>query len=290
MNAMIIGLIGEACSGKTTISKYFEENLGFSIIRLDETNNEDIINEDISPTSINSYNSLEKFEKMAIEDNGITIKIDDLLSFNTKTVTKSTIKLKIREIKNKYIIITPFNNYEDYMDLKNKTTFRLIGIECPTKIRYQNYSSKYSPNFEDFLDLDYKCSNRRGFKQMQTEALLHITNNRDLSQLKTIMSEMFINLEKCVRPSWEDYFMQVAHVVAQRSNCLKQRVGCVIVNQNRIVTVGYNGTPTRLKNCYAGGCERCNSDAKSGEGLDMCVCIHAEENAVNLFLKIYLNS
>lgn len=61
---------------------------------------------------------------------------------------------------------------------------------------------------------------------------------------------------------------------------MKRAVGAVIVNDHRIMSTGYNGTPFNHTNCNEGGCERCNSNARSGVGLDHCICIHAEENAV----------
>ena len=84
------------------------------------------------------------------------------------------------------------------------------------------------------------------------------------------------------RPSWDEYFVSIAVLASNRSNCLRKKVGCIIVKDNRILSTGYNGTPKRIKNCLDGGCERCkNIDKyKSGEGLEMCVCLHAEENSL----------
>lgn len=83
-----------------------------------------------------------------------------------------------------------------------------------------------------------------------------------------------------VRPQWDKYFMQLAHLVSKRTNCMKRAVGCVIVQDFRIVATGYNGTPFGMENCNKGGCDRCNSMTKAGIGLDQCLCMHAEENAV----------
>jgi dCMP deaminase len=74
--------------------------------------------------------------------------------------------------------------------------------------------------------------------------------------------------------------MRIAHVTSSRTNCMKRAVGAVIVKDMRIVSTGYNGTPFKCLNCNEGGCARCNSNATSGQGLDECICIHAEENAV----------
>ncbi len=82
------------------------------------------------------------------------------------------------------------------------------------------------------------------------------------------------------RPCWDEYFMDIAHVVARRANCLRRNVAAVIVKDERIISTGYNGTPRGVRNCFEGGCKRCASNLPSGAGLGECVCSHAEENAI----------
>jgi len=82
------------------------------------------------------------------------------------------------------------------------------------------------------------------------------------------------------RPNWDEYFMKIAQVASMRSNCIKRKVGAVIVRDRRIVSTGYNGTPRGTKNCNEGGCPRCNSLASSGTKLEECLCSHAEENSI----------
>ncbi|KZT62600.1 hypothetical protein CALCODRAFT_533680 [Calocera cornea HHB12733] len=83
-----------------------------------------------------------------------------------------------------------------------------------------------------------------------------------------------------LRPGWDSYFM-VTHLASLRSNCMKRRVGALLVRSHRVISTGYNGTPRGLVNCAEGGCARCNgSGARSGEMLDECLCLHAEENAL----------
>lgn len=110
--------------------------------------------------------------------------------------------------------------------------------------------------------------------------------------------------------------MLLASLASLRSNCMKRRVGAVLVREKRVVSTGYNGTPRGVRNCGEGGCGRCNShgdgwgdDQERGEGdvfsnggggggksrsaangarnlsrigeaLDECLCLHAEENAL----------
>jgi dCMP deaminase len=88
------------------------------------------------------------------------------------------------------------------------------------------------------------------------------------------------------RPSWDEYFIKIAELTSQRSNCIKRRVGCILVKDKRILSLGYNGTPIGTTNCYQGGCKRCcdqfskkNIDS-SAQNLDLCLCLHAEENAI----------
>lgn len=74
--------------------------------------------------------------------------------------------------------------------------------------------------------------------------------------------------------------MQLADLAARRSNCMKRAVGCVLVRDKRVISTGYNGTPRGIKNCNEGGCKRCNGGTAGGTGLDSCLCLHAEENAL----------
>ena len=82
------------------------------------------------------------------------------------------------------------------------------------------------------------------------------------------------------RPSWDQYFMDIAQMVAARSNCSRRQVAAVLVRDCRIISTGYNGTPRGVRNCSDGGCPRCNSDTPSGHGLHECLCSHAEENSI----------
>lgn len=85
------------------------------------------------------------------------------------------------------------------------------------------------------------------------------------------------------RPSWDEYFLEIAHLTSKRSNCIRRKVGCIIVKDTRILSLGYNGTPRGTLNCFQGGCDRCMSLHQStlcGSQLDLCMCLHAEENAL----------
>ncbi len=86
------------------------------------------------------------------------------------------------------------------------------------------------------------------------------------------------------RPSDDEYFMNIALAVRQKANCLGKKVGTIIVKDRRIISTGYNGTPQGMKNCLDGGCKRCSERDKfprgKGMGLEVCICVHAEQNAL----------
>ena len=82
------------------------------------------------------------------------------------------------------------------------------------------------------------------------------------------------------RPDWDEYFMEIAQVVALRSNCSRRHVAAVIVKDRRIISTGYNGTPRGIRNCDEGSCPRCSGSTPSGHSLDECLCCHGEENAI----------
>lgn len=83
------------------------------------------------------------------------------------------------------------------------------------------------------------------------------------------------------RPNWQTYFLGMTDYIATRSNCSRRAFGAVIVDkENQIVTTGYNGTPKGVKNCFDGGCARCESGIEAGEDYDACGCVHSEANAI----------
>jgi dCMP deaminase len=87
--------------------------------------------------------------------------------------------------------------------------------------------------------------------------------------------------KKTDRISWDEYFYGIVHLVALRSVCLRRKVGCLIVRNHQILSSGYNGPPAGHPHPEdIGGCERDIEGIKSGERLELCVCLHAEQNAL----------
>ena len=82
------------------------------------------------------------------------------------------------------------------------------------------------------------------------------------------------------RPSWDEYFLEIAKLVSSRATCLRRPVGAVFVRDKRVLATGYNGAPSGLRHCDEVGCIRDREGIPSGERHELCRGIHAEQNAI----------
>ncbi len=83
------------------------------------------------------------------------------------------------------------------------------------------------------------------------------------------------------RPTKDEYYLKIALEVAQRGTCLRRVYGAVIVNNDKIVSTGYNGAPRGTPNCIdLGKCYRKEKKIPSGQHYELCRSVHAEANAV----------
>ncbi|HOV52399.1 MAG: tRNA-specific adenosine deaminase [Methanosaeta sp. PtaB.Bin018] len=85
-------------------------------------------------------------------------------------------------------------------------------------------------------------------------------------------------MKQIERPSADEYFMEIASVVAKRSTCLRNKVGALFVKHKRILSTGYNGAPAGLPHCDVLGCAR--DGMASGTHHELCRAVHAEQNAI----------
>jgi len=81
------------------------------------------------------------------------------------------------------------------------------------------------------------------------------------------------------RPSQDEYFLGMAALVAMRGTCARRAVGCILVDKrNHVLATGYNGPPSGVTHCIDEPCP--GAGEPSGEGLELCAAIHAEQNAL----------
>ncbi|KAI0375258.1 hypothetical protein BV20DRAFT_258924 [Pilatotrama ljubarskyi] len=177
----------------------------------------------------------------------------------------------------------------------------VVSVDAPLLIRYRRSLiwSELKPSLEDFIrehDAFYYGPQGRGqhtpslqtagpaqrpqesFRSLNQLAHVHVVNSFEtISGLQEHLMELNLMDPERLRPGWDTYFMELASLASQRSNCMKRRVGAILVRNKRVVSTGYNGTPRGLTNCNEGGCARCNT---ASETPDECLCLHAEENAL----------
>ncbi len=86
---------------------------------------------------------------------------------------------------------------------------------------------------------------------------------------------------KKMRPDWDEYFINIAKAVSTRATCLRRRYGAIITKENIIVSTGYNGAPSGMKDCFeVGKCTRKELQIPHGERYELCHSVHAEANAI----------
>ena len=115
-----------------------------------------------------------------------------------------------------------------------------------------------SPTLDEFVlrNDDHLYNSKIGLACLIDRAEVRLVNKtQSIQALHDTLRDLDLANEQRLRPSWDQYFMQLASLAAQRSNCMKRRVGCVLVREQRVISTGYNGTPRNLKNCNEGGCE-----------------------------------
>jgi dCMP deaminase len=191
-------------------------------------------------------------------------------------------------------VITSIRHPAEVEALRRRIDFVLLFVDAPQRVRFERSLARARPGdpqtFEQFkaweaqqLDPHQGDPAAQAMAACRDMADEHINNDKDVEALKAKLDvfvarglvEYFLP-----RPSWDEYFMMLAEVAAIRGNCLRRRVGAVIVHNRQILSTGYNGTPKGITNCSDGGCPRCSGHAPSGSSLDECLCVHAEENAI----------
>jgi dCMP deaminase len=169
------------------------------------------------------------------------------------------------------------------------TRFRLIWIDAKEATRLERIRSRgRSGDPESLAELRRLEGLERGSDNpaaQQLDAVRAmaddvIANDGSVEELHEQLQRLLRSNLAFERPDWDEYFMNIARVVAARSNCVKRKVAAVVTVDRRIIATGYNGTPRGVTNCNEGGCPRCNSFAPGGSDLGECLCSHAEENAI----------
>ncbi|CAK61137.1 unnamed protein product (macronuclear) [Paramecium tetraurelia] len=279
---LIIGLCGRLGSGKEEVAQIISKYQGTEcqVISITETMN---IREFLDDTlkmmqekqmgldlSCYNTNQLEELEKLLKETRD-----QHFHPHSTKQKLESCLTYNPR-----HQILYPITDKYELELLYQRNYFHLIAVEAPIIKRYENFMKKYQLNIplDLFCIIDDVISDN--ISEFMHKAKVQIGNVGDQKDLLISFYKKYQDIFRPIRPNWNQYFMHLANVVKQRSNCMKRAVGVVIVKDSRIVATGYNGTPYGKQNCWEKGCDRCNQNTKQGVDLEKCFCFHAEESAI----------
>lgn len=268
---MIIGLTGKNASGKGEVAKFLESR-GFQYRSLSDVLRDELKRRHMKPTRhhlTRTGNELrEKYGPAALAERIL------------KTLSESQ----------NYVIDSFRNPGEVETFRRLRSGFVLWAVVASPPIRFRRIRARRRENdprtLAQFLAVE-KREARNADPHMQSidacvkAADIRVPNNGTLDRLHRHLAERLRTvLRKIKRPAWDGYFMQIAQNVASRSNCLKRKIAAIIVKDGRIISTGYNGTPRNTRNCFEGGCPRCNAVGPSGQNLSDCFCSHGEENAI----------
>ncbi|MBI4210035.1 MAG: AAA family ATPase [Candidatus Diapherotrites archaeon] len=267
---IVIGITGKYCAGKTIVCDYLKSKSFY-------------------------YKSLSEELRSLLEKQGIEPTRENLIKEGNRLREKHGNNYLARLVANgmstdKNYVVDSLRNPDEINEIARAGNFHMWNVSAGESGRFERILRRGREGDPKTMD-DFKRfeaaesgSSKASAQQLDkcAEMAEHtIENDGTLAELFEKVDSLLLHLPlDFKRPSWDDYFMNIAKEVASRSNCVKRKVAAVIVKEKRIVSTGYNGTPRGVKNCNEGGCARCNSFTEGGTKLDECLCSHAEENAI----------
>lgn len=229
---MLIGLTGRNAAGKGEVARYLEKK-SLYYYSLSDAIREEVRSRGLSPTRellIQVGNELRQKYGAHILAERILAKIEN----------------------DKHYVIDSIRNPEEVNAFRAAKHFKLVRIVAPEEVRFQRIVSRRRESdpqtFQEFMALERRESEggetSQNLVKVELMADYTLANETTLGDLYPRVDELLGKLLKEIqRPSWDEYFMDIANVVASRSNCMKRKVAAVIVRDKRVISTGYNGTP-----------------------------------------------
>ena len=260
------------CAGKTSVANHLIEKHNFTLVTLRRD-------------SSTSTPTVEKSATLAHVPNHAPESGVEALEFESTQALDEHVSQKWQQ---HFVLTTIWN--EGILDAMLKRPFFIfVSIDAPVGVRWQRFKrrcaryNQEAPSLEDFVvrNDQHVYDPDSGLASLSARAQIRILNSATtLKQLSNSLDSLNLLDPTRLRPTWDQYFMQLADLAARRSNCMRRQVGCVVVREKRVISTGYNGTPRNVANCNEGGCPRCNTVGSRGASLSTCLCLHAEENAL----------
>ena len=160
-------------------------------------------------------------------------------------------------------VIESIRNPGEIEALRAKGDFVLFAVNADVKMRYERIvtrgSSTDNISFEDFVAQEKREAssadpNKQNLNACIERADYFFENNGSVEELYAKVEAVLAKFDKIdgeeyVRPSWDEYFMEISRMVAKRATCNRGRSGCVIAKDKQILVTGYVGSPKGLPHC-----------------------------------------
>jgi dCMP deaminase len=269
---MIIGLTGSLASGKGVVSDFFKKQ-GFVYLSLSDELREIVKEKKISVTRENLINEGNK-----------------LRNERGAGVLGELVREKIENQQFRKAIVDGIRNPAEIKELQKIADFFLVCVDAPREIRFERMKERNRESdpvtWEEFLKIDEKDRGEADEKGQQVRKCMEmadfmIFNDSTLEEAEEKVRKLYDKIVLAIpRPSWDEYFIKMAALVAERSTCLRHHIGAVIVKNKRVLSTGYNGAARGMRDCTEIGCIKDEKGLASGTGYEICRAIHAEQNAI----------
>src|SRR5436190_4721911 len=229
---MLIGLTGRNAAGKGEVAKHLQTK-SFYYYSLSDAIRDEI-----------------RARHLAITRERLIEVGNELREHFGPSVLADRILKRVEADKN-YVIDSIRNPSEVEAFRKATKNFKLLLVDAPLKVRFERSVVRNRESdpitFDDFVELenreaagDATAQNMIMVERLADEVLVNDTSIEDLCPRVDALVGKLMSQE--LRPGWDQYFMDIARVVASRSNCMKRKVAAIIVRDKRVISTGYNGT------------------------------------------------
>ncbi len=270
---MFIGFTGPNAAGKGEAIRHLVDSHRFAAFSLS-----DILRSEL------------KSREMEITRDNLIATGNELRAAGGPSVLARMTSMKIKNMPQ--AVIDSIRNPSEIEELrKSLKNFILIGVNADVKNRYERAKSRAREgeafvSFDEFVKKEEKENssdpNAQQLNKCYEMADIKIDNSAGVEELRAALDSALKKLgyTPYKRPGWDEYFMKMAYLAAERSTCIRHHVGAVIVKNNHIISSGYNGAAAGVKDCTELGCLRDQMGIASGTRHEICRAIHAEQNSI----------
>ena len=266
-----IGITGTLGAGKGTIVDYLQKEKGFSHYSVRAFLIDEI-----------------KARGMEVNRDSMTLVGNDLRAQHSPSWIIEQLYQQA-QASGKNCIIESIRTPGEVDALRSKPNFDLFAVDADPRVRYDRAVLRGSEtdhiDYDTFLaneqrEMDNADPNKQNLKYCIQQADYCFDNNGTIDDLNQQVEQV---LGKIMyrRPSWDEYFMELANTASKRATCDRGRSGCVIVKDRQLLVTGYVGSPSGLPHCDEVGHLFRKTIEADGRITTHCVrTVHAEQNAI----------